>query len=261
MSTVRDPGWCTTDSVLADGGTVHIRPITPEDGAALLAFHARLSDETVRLRFFSNHRYLRPEEVERFTHVDHDRRMALVAVLHQQIIAVARYDHIEADRGGGGICGRGCPSGARTGHAAARVPGRLRPHPGHPPLRGRDLDRQQADAQRVPRRRLRRARPLRSGRGSGHSGYRSDRGHHRSYQPAVESGRGAFHRAPASTSVDRGSGRRSAAGDDRARDLPEPAQRGLQRSRLSGAPDGPSHRQCPRLSHRDAPSRMSWIWP
>ncbi len=98
MSSGRDPGWCTTDSVLADGGTVHIRPITPEDGPALLAFHARLSDETVRLRFFSNHRYLRPEEVERFTNVDHDRRMALVAVLHQQIIAVARYDHIEADR-------------------------------------------------------------------------------------------------------------------------------------------------------------------
>jgi acetyl coenzyme A synthetase (ADP forming)-like protein len=98
MSTAPDPGWCTTDSVLADGGTVHIRPITPEDGPALVAFHARLSDETIRLRFFSNHRYLRPDEVERFTHVDHDRRMALIAALHEEIIAVARYDHLDTDQ-------------------------------------------------------------------------------------------------------------------------------------------------------------------
>jgi acetyl coenzyme A synthetase (ADP forming)-like protein len=80
--------------VLADGGTVHIRPITPEDGPSLLAFHARLSDETIHLRFFSMHRQLQPAEVQRFTEVDHDHRMALVAVLHQQIIAVARYDQV-----------------------------------------------------------------------------------------------------------------------------------------------------------------------
>src|SRR5436305_15152066 len=97
MSTVRDPGWCVTDAVLADGGTVHIRPITPEDGPDLLAFHSRLSDQTIHMRFFSMHRYLQPAEVERFTQVDHDRRMALVAVLHQQIIAVARYDKIGDD--------------------------------------------------------------------------------------------------------------------------------------------------------------------
>ena len=83
--------------MLADGGTVHIRPITPEDGAALLAFHARLSDETIHLRYFSNHPHLRPDEVEHFTHVDHDRRMALVGVLHGQIVAVARYEHIADD--------------------------------------------------------------------------------------------------------------------------------------------------------------------
>jgi acetyl coenzyme A synthetase (ADP forming)-like protein len=94
MSSMRDPGWCVTDAVLADGGTVHIRPITPEDGPLLLAFHDRLSDDTIHLRFFSAHRHLQPAEVERFTRVDHVRRMALVAVLHQQIIAVARYDQV-----------------------------------------------------------------------------------------------------------------------------------------------------------------------
>jgi acetyl coenzyme A synthetase (ADP forming)-like protein len=83
--------------VLTDGGTVHIRPITPEDGPSLLAFHARLSDETIHMRFFTTHRHLGPAEVEHFIDVDHDHRMALVAVLHQQIIAVARYDQIGDD--------------------------------------------------------------------------------------------------------------------------------------------------------------------
>lgn len=94
MATLTDPVWCVTDAVLADGGTVHVRPIRPEDGPGLLAFHARLSDETIHLRYFSPHRNLRPAEVERFTHVDHHDRMALVAVLRGNIIAVARYDRL-----------------------------------------------------------------------------------------------------------------------------------------------------------------------
>ena len=32
------------DVVLSDGGTVHLRPITPDDADALLAFHSRLSE-------------------------------------------------------------------------------------------------------------------------------------------------------------------------------------------------------------------------
>jgi acetyl coenzyme A synthetase (ADP forming)-like protein len=92
-----DPAWTVTDVVLADGGTVHFRPICPEDSLALLAFHARLSDETIRLRFFAPHRQLRPNEVERFTHVDHQGRMAFVATLRDEIIAVARYDRLRPD--------------------------------------------------------------------------------------------------------------------------------------------------------------------
>jgi acetyl coenzyme A synthetase (ADP forming)-like protein len=80
------------DAVLADGGTVHIRPISPEDGPDLVSFHAGLSKETIYLRFFGVHPKLSEAEVERFTHVDHDRRMALVATLRGQIIGVARYD-------------------------------------------------------------------------------------------------------------------------------------------------------------------------
>ena len=87
------PAW-ESDAVLSDGGTVHVRPITPDDATRLVAFHGRLSPETVQLRFFSPRPELSPVEVERFTTVDYADRMALVATLGDDIIGVARYDRI-----------------------------------------------------------------------------------------------------------------------------------------------------------------------
>lgn len=78
--------------MLTDGGTVHIRPIDPSDAAALVDFHSRLSDDSVYLRFFSPKPTLSPKEVERFTHVDHHDRVALVADLGDHLVGVARYD-------------------------------------------------------------------------------------------------------------------------------------------------------------------------
>jgi acetyl coenzyme A synthetase (ADP forming)-like protein len=77
-----------------DGGTVHVRPIQPADAAALVAFHSRLSAETVYSRFFSYRPTLNEAEVERFTNVDHQARVALVAELGDDLIAVARYDQL-----------------------------------------------------------------------------------------------------------------------------------------------------------------------
>lgn len=85
------PRW-EADAVLSDGGTVHIRPITPRDGDRLRAFHARLSPETVFNRFFSMMRALSARDVQRLTTVDYDDRVALVAVLRDQLVGVTRYD-------------------------------------------------------------------------------------------------------------------------------------------------------------------------
>jgi hypothetical protein len=46
-----------------------------------VAFHGRLSPDTVYARFFSSKPSLSAAEVERFTHVDHDARVGLVAEL------------------------------------------------------------------------------------------------------------------------------------------------------------------------------------
>jgi acetyl coenzyme A synthetase (ADP forming)-like protein len=83
--------------VLLDGGTVHVRPIRPDDGSELVAFHGRLSRDTVYLRFFSAKPTLSADEVEHFTHVDHDARVALVAELDDRIVAVARYDRTKQE--------------------------------------------------------------------------------------------------------------------------------------------------------------------
>jgi len=85
------PAHWEADAVLADGGTVHLRPITPGDADRLRAFHARLSPETVYNRFFSMMQTLPARDVERFTTVDHDERAALVALLRGQIVGVVRY--------------------------------------------------------------------------------------------------------------------------------------------------------------------------
>ncbi len=83
-------GW-EFDVVLADGAIAHVRPIEPSDAGALVAFHSRLSDKTVYLRFFGYHPQLSTAEVSRFTDLDYSDRMALVALLDDQLVSVVRY--------------------------------------------------------------------------------------------------------------------------------------------------------------------------
>jgi len=90
-------GW-EADVVLRDGSTTHVRPILPSDADALQAFHVAQSERSTYLRFFATLTRLPDRDLERFTRVDHDDRVALVAVTaDEQIIGVARYDRVGAD--------------------------------------------------------------------------------------------------------------------------------------------------------------------
>lgn len=82
---------------LLDGTDVRIRAMEPDDADRLLRFHATLSANTTHLRYFSVHPRLTDAEVERFTHVDHLRREALVAQVDDEIIAVGRFDRLGAE--------------------------------------------------------------------------------------------------------------------------------------------------------------------
>ncbi|MEU8121195.1 GNAT family N-acetyltransferase [Spirillospora sp. NPDC049024] len=95
--TERYPDQWEADVVLSDGGTAHLRPIRPEDAELLRTFHARLSPESIYYRFFSPRPHLSDRDVEHFTTVDYDRRVALIATIAGEMVAVVRYDSL-ADR-------------------------------------------------------------------------------------------------------------------------------------------------------------------
>jgi acyl-CoA synthetase (NDP forming)/GNAT superfamily N-acetyltransferase len=88
------PAHWEADVVAADGGTVHLRPITPEDADGLNGLMERSSDQTRYYRFFGPMKRLSDRELHRFTHVDHDTRVAFVVLLGEQLIAVGRYDRL-----------------------------------------------------------------------------------------------------------------------------------------------------------------------
>ena len=83
---------------LRDGTTVVIRPIRAEDAPRLQALFARLSPESIFLRFLGYRKELSNEQAEDLANVDYQTRMALVSTREQcdqeEIIAVARYARV-----------------------------------------------------------------------------------------------------------------------------------------------------------------------
>ena len=72
-----------------------VRPIAQNDAEALVRFHGRLSDQTIRLRYFNLHRDLTPGEVTHLTSVDGFNRVAYVVEHEGEIIGVGRYDRAD----------------------------------------------------------------------------------------------------------------------------------------------------------------------
>ncbi|PPK62203.1 GNAT family N-acetyltransferase [Actinokineospora auranticolor] len=88
------PRHWEADIVLADGGTAHLRPIVPTDADALLAFHTRLSERTRYFRYFGPYPRIPEKDLVRFTTVDHHDRVAFIALLGDDIVAVGRYERL-----------------------------------------------------------------------------------------------------------------------------------------------------------------------
>ena len=89
------PIWWEADVVLRDGAVAHVRPIVPNDADGVRRFHAGQSAESIYLRFFAPLKTLSDKDVARFTQVDYDSRVALVATVRGAIIGIARYDRLE----------------------------------------------------------------------------------------------------------------------------------------------------------------------
>jgi acetyltransferase len=93
------PSHLTTRYQTADGKTVTIRPIMPEDADIEQEFVKRLSPETKYYRFMNTIRELSQAQLTRLTQIDYDREMAFVALVEneptessgQLEVGVARY--------------------------------------------------------------------------------------------------------------------------------------------------------------------------
>ena len=89
------PEQYTAPFRLRDGTEVTVRAIRPEDEALIVGLHARHSEHTIRMRFFSLVKSLSRESLIRLCHLDYDREMALLAVRHHgeqpQALGVSRY--------------------------------------------------------------------------------------------------------------------------------------------------------------------------
>lgn len=81
---------------LDDGTEVLFRPIRTDDAERLERLFWRLSPESLYRRFFTPMTRPNQRMITRLTTVDYVDRLALVAVINDEIIGVARYDRIAA---------------------------------------------------------------------------------------------------------------------------------------------------------------------
>lgn len=88
---------------LRNGADVQMRAIQPDDVKRLQEFHARLSPDTIIMRYFRVAPVLYTRDAQRLTHLDYDRRMALVATIgagqDERIIGVVRYEPVTDTEG------------------------------------------------------------------------------------------------------------------------------------------------------------------
>jgi acyl-CoA synthetase (NDP forming)/RimJ/RimL family protein N-acetyltransferase len=89
------PAHWEADVVLLDGSPAHLRPILATDADGLVAFYARVSEQSKYFRFFAPYPTLSERDVHRFTQVDHQSRVAFVVTIGPDIVAVGRYDSLD----------------------------------------------------------------------------------------------------------------------------------------------------------------------
>ena len=82
---------------LKDGHPILVRPIRPEDAPQLRELHNSLSDRSIYFRFCHALKELPPDMLAKFTQIDYDREIALVATDEEEgrerVIGVARSIH------------------------------------------------------------------------------------------------------------------------------------------------------------------------
>lgn len=90
------PGELTEQAFLDDGTPIVFRAIRPDDDVRLERLFYRLSPQSLYLRFFTPMPRPNAAVIRRLVAVDYVDRLALVAVIDDEVVAVARYDRLAA---------------------------------------------------------------------------------------------------------------------------------------------------------------------
>ena len=90
------PDELTELALLDDGTEVQFRAIRPDDAPRLDRLFYRLSPRSLYLRFFSPMPRPNQAMIRRLVNVDYRDRLALVAVVDDEIVGVARFDRLAA---------------------------------------------------------------------------------------------------------------------------------------------------------------------
>ena len=95
LSTARAyPAELASDVVTDNGELLLMRPIRPDDANLLVAFHSRLSPDSIYRRYFSLHPELSNDEVRHLTQVDYVDRFAFIVERDSELVGVGRFDRI-----------------------------------------------------------------------------------------------------------------------------------------------------------------------
>src|SRR5579871_6454711 len=81
-------------ALLTDGGTVRIRPATPQDAEAVREMHAAMSADNIYLRFFSLSPMNAEREAQRICRDPAPDHLALLAWSGDTLVGVASYEVI-----------------------------------------------------------------------------------------------------------------------------------------------------------------------
>ena len=85
------PAELEGEIVLRDGSRLPVRPIRPDDAEREQRFFASLSERSRYQRFMQHLKGLSPQMLARFTQLDYDRELALVALKDGEFVGVGRY--------------------------------------------------------------------------------------------------------------------------------------------------------------------------
>ena len=98
-----EPQRYSSEELLRDGGSIHIRAIRPDDKQRLYAHFRHLSARSTYFRFFGAKKKVTEDELGQFTELDFKSRVAVVATLgrgeEEEIIGVGRYAVLAAEAG------------------------------------------------------------------------------------------------------------------------------------------------------------------